>query len=138
MKLQTLMLINAVVALVFGIAFALWGPAILLASGLNTIPQQNMLWFWTAGTFVRLLGVTLVGFGLVAYAGSQFCESAVRFEINLAFFLANALGCVIMLIQQLSIWASVVGGIAIVIYLLLAIGFGYFLVAPRPVARLNQ
>jgi hypothetical protein len=138
MKLQTLMLINAIVALVFGIVFALWGPAILLASGLNTMPQQFEQWFWIAGTFVRLLGVTLVGFGLIAYAGSQFCESAVRFEINLAFFVANALGFVIMLIQQLAIWPSLVGGMATVIYLILAIGFGVFLVAPRPVARLNQ
>jgi hypothetical protein len=138
MRLQTLMLVNAVVAFVFGIAFALWGPAILLASGLNTIPQADMLWFWISSTFVRLLGVTLVGFGLVAYAGSQFCESSARFEINVAFLVANALGFVITLVQQVAIWPTVVGAIALIVYLLLTVGFGYFLVAPRTVARLNQ
>jgi hypothetical protein len=139
MKLQHLMVINAVAALAFGLAFALWGPAILLASGLNTIPRDNEMWFWTAGTFARLLGVALVGYGALAWAASRFApECSACWEITLAFFLANALGCLITLIQQIAVWGSVIGAIGTIIYFLLAVGFGYFLLMrPTPV-RLDQ
>jgi hypothetical protein len=129
MKLQHLMVVNAVVALVIGLAFALWGPALLSFYGLTQIPPEHMTWFWSAGTISRLFGVTLIGFSLVAWAAAKLADSTYRWDVNLAFFLANAVGFLIAMIQQIAIGGSAIGWVSAILYLALALAFGYFLIA---------
>ncbi len=118
MKLKVLFIINAIIAFVFGIAFAII-PAqvyslysIEASAGLNYIGQ--------------LFGAALIGFGLIAWLARNSADSDSRRAIILAFFIADGIGFVIALIGQLNEILGSLGWLTVAIYLLLAIGFGYF------------
>jgi len=118
MKLNVLFIINAIIAFVFGVAFALI-PAqvyslysIEAGAGLNYMGQ--------------LFGAALIGFGLIAWLARNAADSDSRRAIILAFLIADVIGFVIALIGQLNEIIGSLGWLTVAIYLLLAIGFGYF------------
>ena len=118
MKLSTLMVINAVVALVFGIAFVL-APA-----------QTGSLYGVTADApleyVAQLMGAAFIGFGVLAWLASHVAESGARRAIVLALLVNDAIGFVVALIRQLGGAVNAFGWLNVAIYLLLAWGFAYF------------
>ena len=121
MKLKTLMIINAIVAIVFGVVFviipsqvySLYGPSIGDAAGVLNYMGQ-------------LFGATLIGFGLLTWTARDAAESEARKAIVLALFVSEGIGFVVAFIGQMNNVVNVLGWSTVAIYFLLALGFGYF------------
>ena len=119
MKLSTLMVINAVISAVFGIAFVLIPWQVLALYGSNeSIPAFNYMG--------QLFGVSLVTIAVLSWLARNAEASVARKAIVLAFFIGDSIGFIIALIAQLGNVVNTVGWSTVAIYLLLALGFGYF------------
>jgi hypothetical protein len=114
MKFNTLMIITAVVALIFGLGFILV-PSItvgLYGTQLDTI-----------GEFVgRYFGAALIGYAFLAWLN----RNSTSRPVQGGFFVAMALGFVVSLYDALAGVHNALVWLNVVIYLLLGIGFGYF------------
>ncbi len=124
MKLSALMIVNAIVAAVFGIGFVL-------------APSQVMsLYSSEAGATLdlmcQLFGAALIGFAALSWVARNAPDSEARRAIVLAFFVGDLVGCVVALLAQLRGVVNALGWSSVVIYLLLAVGFGYFTFAAKP------
>ena len=118
MKLKTLMTINAIVAIVFGVTFVIV-PA--QAYSLYDITANEQLVYMG-----QLFGAALIGFALLTWMARNATDSDARRAIVLALFIADGIGFVVALIGQLSNVVNALGWSTVAIYLLLALGFGYF------------
>ena len=118
MKLGTLMTINSIVAAVFGIAFIFVPVRILSQYGVVADAQFAMV--------AQLFGAALFGYGVLTWAGRNAAASEARAAIVLGLFVGDAIGFIVALIAQLRGVVNSLGWSTVVIYLLLAIGFGYF------------
>ena len=118
MSLSLLMTINAIVAAVFGIAFVVAPGQAASLYGVTADPQFRYL--------AQLFGSALVGFAVLTWVARNATASDARKAIVLALFVSNALGFVLALIGQLGGVMNTMGWSTVVIYLLLALGFGYF------------
>lgn len=123
MKFKTMMIIKAIVCLAFGILI-LFFPTFLYnifgikLSGVGaTYPAQQY-------------GASLFGNLLLALLGRNAEESIGRKAITWALFVYDAIGFVISLILALSGQVSALIWGVVVLYLFLALGFGYFLLKP--------
>jgi len=119
MKLKTFLIINSVLSEVYGI-FMLLFPA-----------RAGSYYLFFASpeiTFgIRLLGVYLLAAGLLSWSTRKSLPSKARTDILYTFLAMDVLGFLVALIYQLNNTVSNLGWSTIVIYLLLAVGFGYFL-----------
>jgi len=122
MKFKMLMIIKAVVCIALGLPILLvpkffYGIfGIVLAAG---------------GVFAaREYGVSLIGNFLLTWIGRNAKESDARRGIIWALCVYDALEFVATLILALSSEANVLIWLPVLLYLLLAIGFGYFIVKP--------
>jgi hypothetical protein len=118
MTLRTLFTINAIVAVLFGLAFLL-APVPLLASYGVELSD--------AGLYVaRLLGSAFIAFALISWFFRDSPGSSELRAVILALFVSDLIGFVLSLIYQLQGVANALGWSTVVIYLLLGVGFGYF------------
>ena len=120
MKVKTLIGVNAVAAVVFGAAFAMFPGSMMSAYGVTQAPEG-----WA---FARLLGVTLISFGLVLLGVRGAAVSVARQSITGALLGANLIGLVLMLIQQRAIWSmehNLVGWVTVGMYLCFVAAYGY-------------
>ena len=114
MKLSTLMVVTAVVAFIFGLAFIVAPVASIGAYG-NTLD--------TVGAFLtRYLGAALLGYAFLAYLNRNNASRGVQ----AGFFVAMVLGFLVSLYDALAGTHNALVWLNVVIYLLLALGFGYF------------
>ena len=118
MKLKTLMIINAIVAIVFGVIFVIV-PAQVYS--LYDITANEQLIYMG-----RLFGGTLIGFALLTWMARNATDSDARRAIVLALFISECIGFIVTLIGQINNVVNVLGWSSVAIYLLLALGFGYF------------
>lgn len=118
MKLKTLMTINAIVAIVFGVAFVIVPTQAYL---LYDITADEQLIYMG-----QLFGAALIGFALLTWMARNATDSDARKAIVLALFISNGIGFVVALIGQLGNVVNTLGWSTVAIYLLLALGFGYF------------
>ena len=107
MKLKTLFMINAVIAIVYGICFVLIPSQVLLVYGLTAGAGEVLMG--------QYFGVALIGIGLITWLIKNVTEP-------------NATGAVILalLIGTISGVMNTFGWSAVIIYLFLTIGFAYF------------
>jgi len=126
MKLKTLMIIKSVVCLAFGVLF-LASPSFLYSIFGASLSEG-------AGIFAaREYGSALIGTMLLTWFARNVGESQARQAIVLYLFVYDALGAVITVIATLSGVLNPLGWSVVALYLLLAIGFGYFWFAkPAP------
>jgi hypothetical protein len=118
MKLKILFIITAIVAVVFGVAFAIIPTQVYSLYGIESSAGLNYMG--------QLFGAALIGYGLIAWLARKAADSDSRKAIILAFFIANGIGFVIALIGQLNAILGPLGWLTVAIYLLITIGFGYF------------
>ena len=118
MKLSTLMIANSGVAVLFGLGFVLVPGQVLALYTTETSASLDYV--------AQLFGGALFGFGVVTWAARNAPDSEARRAILLGLFLGDVVGCVVALIAQLGGVVSALGWSTVVIFLLLAIGFGYF------------
>ncbi len=114
MKLSTLMIITAIVAFIFGLGFILAPiPAIKLYG--NTLDG--------AGVFVaRYFGAALLGYAFLAWLNRNNASRGVQAGL----FAAMVLGFVVSLYDKFASTSNNLVWLNVVIYLLLGLGFGYF------------
>jgi hypothetical protein len=119
MKLKTFLIINAVLLELYGIFMLLF-------------PEKfGSYYFFSPGPElpfgVRLLGVYLVAAGLLSWSTRNAPPSKARTNILYAFLAMNVLGLLVALIYQLNYTVDNLGWSTVIIYLVLAVGFAYYL-----------
>lgn len=118
MKLSTLMVLNAVIAAVFGIAFVLMPWQVLSFYGVQPSPELNYVG--------QLFGASLVTFAVLTWSARNADASDARNAIVLALLIGDGIGFIVALMAQLSGIVNTFGWSIVVIYLFLALGFAYF------------
>jgi hypothetical protein len=123
-KLSTLFIINAVVALLFGLAFLLAPASMAEVYGLEADAGSDYV---QGAEFIgRFAGVAFIGFAVIAWQARYSADSTARRAIVLAFFVSFALGFIVSVIAQFQEVYNALGWSTVVIYLLFALGYGYF------------
>lgn len=118
MKLSTLMVINAVIAFIFGILFVLIPWQVTMFYGIQPDPALNYI--------SQLFGASLLMIAILSWMAKNSGESDARKAILMSFFIGDVIGFIISLIAQLGHVVNNLGWSTVAIYLLLGIGFGYF------------
>jgi hypothetical protein len=117
MKLNTLMVINTVISAVFGIAFVLVPAQVLQLYGITADAPFKMVG--------QLFGAALIGFAVLTWSARSAADSVARRAIVLALFVGDGIGFIVALVGQLAGVVNALGWSTVIIYLLLAVGFGY-------------
>ena len=118
MKLKTLLILGAIVNAIFGLAFLLVPEAVTSVYG-NTLSQGGII-------FARLFGAAMLGFAALSWSARSAPESEARRSIVLGSFVYSALGFIVSLVSQLAGMVNALGWSTVVLFLLFALGFGYF------------
>ena len=118
MKLNMFMTIVAVVAGLFGLGFVFIPEQILSFYGAAPIESVNYM--------TQLFGAALLGIAVILWLCKDAEDSPVRQAILLGLFVVEGVGFVIALINQLGGGINALGWSTVIIYLLFALGFGYF------------
>lgn len=118
MKLSTLFTINAIVAFVFGLAFVLVPETSISLYGITLSPGGVIV--------AQLYGVSLLGYAVLTWFARNAGESEARRAIVLALVISFTIGFIVALLGQLSGVLNALGWSTVAIYLLLALGYGYF------------
>ena len=118
MKLNTLMVINSIIAFVFGIAFVLIPWQVLSLYGTQPSPELNYVG--------QLFGGALLTFAVLTWIARNADKSDARKAIVMALLIGDVIGFILSLIAQLNNVVNNFGWSTVVIYFLLAIGFAYF------------
>ena len=118
MKLKTLFMINAVIAIVYGICFVLIPSQVLLVYGLTAGAGEVLMG--------QYFGVALVGIGLITWLIKNVTEPNATGAVILALLISDVIGFIISVIGTISGVMNSFGWSAVIIYLFLTIGFAYF------------
>lgn len=118
MKLGLMFTVNAVIAAVFGVGFLIVPAELLQQYGVSVNPGTALLG--------RLFGGTLLGLALLSWQVRAAATSDAVRAILLALFVIDGLGFAIGLQGVLSGAVNALGWLTVVIYGVLAAGFGYF------------
>lgn len=118
MKLSLLLLINAVIAIIFGIAFILFPGQIYSLYDVEVSPQLNYM-----GQF---FGAALISLGILSWYARNLVNVDALKAIILAFFIGDVIGFIVALIGQIANVVNGLGWLNVLLYLLLALGFSYF------------
>jgi hypothetical protein len=119
MKLHDLLTFHALGALLMGVGFGLAPAALLSLYGVTIGPGGIAI--------ARLFGASHIGIGLLAWLARTAAASQAMRAIVIGYGTGTAVGFVVALLAQLSAVMNAFGWSAVGIYLLLALGYGYFL-----------
>jgi hypothetical protein len=123
MKLKTLLIIKAIVCLCLGI------PILLFPDFIYSIFGASLA---AGGIFAaREYGASMMGNLMLTWFARNSQESDARWAIILALFVYDAIGFVVTLIAIISGALNPLAWLIVALYLLLSLGFGYFLVQKR-------
>jgi hypothetical protein len=123
MKLKTMLIIKALVCLCLGI------PILLVPNFIYSIFGATLA---AGGVFAaREYGASMMGNLMLTWFARNSPESESRWAIVLALFVYDAIGFIVTIIAVLSGAVNSLGWLIVVLYLFLALGFGYFLLPRR-------
>ena len=118
MTLRNLFIVNAIIALGFGASLVVAPASLLSLYGVTLSP---------AGILVaRLLGTEFLGICVLTTFARNATDTDARRAIVLALFISDAIAFIVALAAQLAGVPNALGWSIVVIYLLLALGYGYF------------
>jgi hypothetical protein len=127
MKLNILMVLNAIVAGVFGIAFVLVPKWLVSQYGVTADAPLTYM--------AQLFGAALIALAVATWMARNATDSTARQAIIVGLATGNTVGFVVALIGQLGAVVNALGWLTVVIYFVLALGFAYFVVrGPAPAA----
>ncbi len=110
---------KAVICVVFGLGFVLLPDTLLFFYAISAGP---------GGIFMtRLFGASFIVIGLLLWLARYTTDPTTRRVVALAVFVGDAVGFIIALLAQLSGTANALGWSTVALYLVLALGFGSFL-----------
>lgn len=118
MKLKTLLVFNAIVALVYGISLVLIPTTVLGLYGVTPSPATNL-----AGQF---FGATLIGVGLICGLARNVTDPGAQRAIILAQLISTIIGTIVAVMGTISGVMNAVGWSGVVVYLVLVLGYAYF------------
>jgi hypothetical protein len=120
MTFKLVCIINSVLALGFGIAFVIAAEPTMAMYAIEGAPGL------TPGglLIVNLLGAAFIGFGVVSLQARDAADSVARRAIALGFVVGNVIGAVMAILGVTSGTVNTLGWSTVVIYALLAAGFG--------------
>jgi hypothetical protein len=117
MRLNNLLVVAAVIAAVFGVAFLVASGPLATIYGI-TLDKAGML-------LAQLFGAALISFAVLNWFARNVTDPEARQAVVLANLVGDGIGFVVILIGQLSGIANALGWSSVVIYLLLALAFAY-------------
>jgi len=116
-RLNVLLVVAAVIAAVFGVAFVVASGPLLSFYGV-TLDK--------AGTLVaQLYGASLIGVAVLNWSARNVTDPDAQRAVVFANLAQDVVGFVVILIGQLAGIPNALGWSSVAIYLLLALGFGY-------------
>ena len=118
MKLKHVFIFNTVVALIYGIGAVLLPETIMSMHDMSTDPTGIYLG--------RSFGVSLIGIGLVTFLIRDVPDTKVSHSIALGLLVSDIVGFVVSLLAMLAGLMNALGWLGTGIYLVLALGYGYF------------
>ena len=119
MKLKTLLVINAILLVLFGLTSLLAPEASATPYGLTLDPLSKHL--------NQVLGAFWLGLAVLSWMSRKVTDSNALRAILLAFFISYSIAMIIGIIDILSAVGNAVGWSSVALYLLLLLGFGYYL-----------
>lgn len=123
MKIKSMMLIKAIIIIIFGLGFLFFTQPLGEFYGMDV----------NSGGIVtgRLLGQMYVLFALVLWFCRNTSDASIKKAFAISITIGDAIGTVVCLLAVLSGAMNSLGWSAVAIYLLLTIGFGYFVIKPE-------
>ena len=118
MKLSSFLPLKAVISVVCGLALLLVPGAFMGVAGV-TLDASG-------ATMARLVGALLVGIAVSCWTARNAEPSVGREALVLGLFLADSVGFVVILLAQLAGLMTAIGWVFVLLWLLLAVGLGYF------------
>lgn len=118
MKLNTLLVTTAVIAVIFGLVFLFAPEKSVALYGVALGPGGAVM--------TRFFGATLLGFAVLTWLARNETGSATRKAVIPALIVTNVAGFVVALAGQLSGLVNALGWSTVAIYVFLAMGFVYF------------
>jgi hypothetical protein len=118
MKLNIMMVINTIVAGVFGVVFVLVPGRIVSLYGVTADAPLRYVG--------QLFGAALIVLAIVTWMARNAADSDARRAIVLGLTAGNTVGFVVALFGQIGGVVNALGWSTVVIYLILAAGFGFF------------
>jgi hypothetical protein len=118
MKLKILLVINAIVTVVFGVAFICVPSQVYSQYGIESNLHLNYMG--------QLFGAALLAIAILSWLVRNTTDSVARRAVVVAFFVGDTVGFIISLIAQFRGAMNALGWSVVVIYLLLALGFASF------------
>ena len=118
MKLRNLYLLNSIVSLGFALGFFLMSTFLLGLLGMEVTSDTR--------TLGQLIAVELVVGGVTTFLARDVTDAKATGAINTGNILAGLIGTVVALVATLSGVMGWFGWVVTVVYLLIAIAFGYF------------
>ncbi|OGO35336.1 MAG: hypothetical protein A2W35_22170 [Chloroflexi bacterium RBG_16_57_11] len=119
MKLSNLLIFNTIVALPFGLGFLLAPGAMANLYDVSTDPAANLI--------AQFFGVSLIAIGLLTWFARNVADSKAQKAIIQALLIADVLGLIVAVMGMVSGVLNTLGWLTVVLYLLLVLGYGYFL-----------
>jgi len=120
MTLKNLLIINAIIALVYGVGELLFPATMSSIYGVAYSPGVGLL--------SQYFGLTLIFMSLLTWFARNITDSETQRAIILALLISHTIGIIVSVMGTVSGLMSAVGWSAVVIYLFLALGYAYFLV----------
>jgi hypothetical protein len=119
MKLSCLMAIKAIIVIVFGIGFVLIPATVMSFYDVTLNPDGAYM--------TQLFGAAFILLGILLWSARNAPRSEVALRaIVLAVVVGDVIGFIVALVAQLSGVVNALGWVTVALYLLLALGFGYF------------
>jgi len=118
MKLKIILVINAIVVAIFGIALVLIPAQLLSLYGITVDTSLKYM--------AQLFGAALIGFAVLTWSARNSSDSGARRAIILALFVTAAIGCIVAVLGALAGFMNPLSWSTVAIYLFFAAVFGYF------------
>ena len=118
MKFTYLIIINAIIALAYGISYVVFPVFVLFIYGTTQGPGEVFM--------ARLFGAALIGIGLLLWLARNIADSETQRAINLSMLVFAFIGAVAALHATLIGVMSAVGWTGFAVFSFLALGYAYF------------
>ncbi len=128
MKLSNVMLVKSIVCIVLGVGLVIMPVPLMALFGVALNPVGAIT--------AQFLGAAFLVLAIYLFLARDVADPVAGRAIEVAVLVGDAAGFLVALMAQLSNQMNQLGWIIVALYLLLALGFGYLLVA-KPVARMQ-
>lgn len=121
MTLKNWMSAKAVICVLFGLGFVFIPETLASFYGMSTNDSGVLM--------TRFFGQAFILLGVLLWLARNTSEQATQRAFSISVFIGDIVGFAIAIMAQLSGVMNALGWLSVALYLVLALGFGYFLIA---------